>query len=106
MLIEVKYYQVWRCLIIYRNCRFPFIVVMAIPCLTYISSFSMYFTHIFHKVDDILINIPPFSYGSLMVDSNISSSIFTMADHFGQFHSSILLVVTGIESEHDVGHRR
>ncbi|KAF8193015.1 hypothetical protein BJ912DRAFT_253649 [Pholiota molesta] len=32
---------VWRCMIIYRNCRFPTIYVMAIPCLAYLGSFSM-----------------------------------------------------------------
>ena len=53
LVTEVKYDQVWRCLIIYRNCRFPFIVVAAIPCLTYISSFSTYFTCIRNKDNDV-----------------------------------------------------
>jgi hypothetical protein len=32
---------VWRCMTIYRNCRYPIVVVMALPCLAYLGSFSM-----------------------------------------------------------------
>ncbi|KAF8877561.1 hypothetical protein CPB84DRAFT_1794780 [Gymnopilus junonius] len=32
---------VWRCMIIYSNCRYHTVIVMAIPCLAYIGSLSM-----------------------------------------------------------------